>query len=162
MTRTLNFSSGPATLPEPVLRRAQAALWDLDGTGIGILEHSHRGAAFRAVLERTTALVRQVGGIGDEFAVLFLTAGATHHFTLVPHNFLGPVLTSVTPRVDRRAPRGRAVRQDANLARNAGPAFDTTPTELTYSCVCLLTSQRDRGEGTVGGPAGPPTSPAGV
>ena len=54
MTRKYNFSSGPAALPEPVLRRAQAALWDLDGTGIGVLEHSHRGKAFRAVIERTT------------------------------------------------------------------------------------------------------------
>ena len=88
MTRRFNFSAGPATLPESVLRRAQAALWDLDGTGIGILEHNHRGPAFRAVLERTTAAIREVAGIGDEFAILFITAGATHHFTMVPHNFL--------------------------------------------------------------------------
>jgi phosphoserine aminotransferase len=87
--RKLNFSSGPATLPEPVLRRAQAALWDLDGTGIGILEHSHRGKAFRAVMDRTTQLIREVAGIGDEFAILYITAGATHHFTMVPLNFLG-------------------------------------------------------------------------
>lgn len=90
MSRTLNFSSGPAVLPEPVLRRAQAALWDLDGTGIGILEHSHRGKAFGRVLERTEAAVRQVAGLGDEHAVLFVTAGATQHFSLVPENFLSP------------------------------------------------------------------------
>ena len=75
-------------LPEPVLRRAQEAIWDLDGSGIGILEHSHRGPEFGRVLDRTEALVREVGGIGDDFAVMFVTAGATHHFAMVPENFL--------------------------------------------------------------------------
>ncbi|HEY5923556.1 MAG TPA: 3-phosphoserine/phosphohydroxythreonine transaminase [Kofleriaceae bacterium] len=87
--RKLNFSSGPAVLPEPVLRRAQQAIWDLDESGIGLLEHSHRGKEFGRVLERAESLVREVGGIGDDFAVLFMTAGATHHFALVPQNFLG-------------------------------------------------------------------------
>jgi phosphoserine aminotransferase len=71
-----------------VLRRAQDAIWDLDGSGIGILEHSHRGKEFGRVLERAEGLVREVGGIDSEFAVLFVTAGATHHFALVPQNFL--------------------------------------------------------------------------
>ncbi len=88
--RRLNFSSGPAMLPEEVLRRAQQAIWDLDDSGIGILEHSHRGKEFGRVLDRAEANVRAVGGIGDEFAVLFVTAGATQHFALVPENFLGP------------------------------------------------------------------------
>ncbi len=72
-----------------MLRRAQQALWDLDGSGIGILEHSHRGKEFGRVLDRAESLVREVGSIGDEFAVLFMTAGATQHFALVPQNFLG-------------------------------------------------------------------------
>jgi phosphoserine aminotransferase len=71
-----------------VLQRAQQAIWDLDGTGIGILEHSHRGKAFGRVLDRAESLVREVGSIGDDFAVLFMTAGATQHFALVPQNFL--------------------------------------------------------------------------
>jgi len=86
--RRLNFSSGPAALPEEVLRRAQDALWDLDGSGIGILEHSHRGKAFGRVLERAEAGVREVGGIGDDYAVLFVTAGATPHFAMIPEQFL--------------------------------------------------------------------------
>jgi phosphoserine aminotransferase len=89
VSRKLNFSSGPAALPEEVLRRAQDAIWDLDGSGIGILEHSHRGKEFGRVLDRAERAVREVGGIGDELAVLFVTAGATHHFALVPQNFLG-------------------------------------------------------------------------
>lgn len=90
-TRTVrNFSSGPAALPEPVLRRAQQALWDLDGSGIGILEHSHRGREFGRVLDRSEAVIREVGGIDDRFAVLFVTAGATHQFAMVPRNFTQP------------------------------------------------------------------------
>ena len=136
MTRKFNFASGPATLPEPVLQRAQAAIWDLDGTGIGVLEHSHRGKAFRAVLERTTARVREVGGIGDEFAVLFMTAGATHHFTLVPQNFLGGedtvdichtgVWTAKVMEETRRFGK-------LHLACDAGPAFDAIPDAVRYS-----------------------------
>src|SRR5580692_7530548 len=86
--RILNFSSGPAALPEEVLRKAQDAIWDLDGSGIGILEHSHRGKEFGRVLDGAEHAVREVGGIGDDFAVLFMTASATHHFSLVPQNFL--------------------------------------------------------------------------
>lgn len=86
--RKLNFASGPAILPEEVLRRAQEAIWELDGSGIGILEHSHRGKEFGRVLDRAEAAVREVGGIGDDHAVLFVTAGATQHFTLVPQSFL--------------------------------------------------------------------------
>jgi len=94
VARKLNFSSGPAALPEAVLKRAQGALLDLDGSGIGILEHSHRGPEFLRVLERTEAAIREVGKIEDDFAVLFVTAGATHHFSLVPRSFLGPEETA--------------------------------------------------------------------
>ena len=89
MTRIFNFSSGPAVLPELVLRRAQEAIWDLDGTGIGVLEHSHRSKAFMAVLERTEARLRQLAGIPDSYAVLFLQGGASTQFFQVPMNFLG-------------------------------------------------------------------------
>jgi phosphoserine aminotransferase len=92
--RRLNFASGPAVLPEDVLHRAQAAIWDLDGSGIGILEHSHRGKEFGRVLDRAEAVVRDVGGIGADYAVLFVTAGATQHFAMVPQNFLAADATA--------------------------------------------------------------------
>ncbi|HET9624178.1 MAG TPA: 3-phosphoserine/phosphohydroxythreonine transaminase [Kofleriaceae bacterium] len=136
MTRKLNFSSGPATLPEPVLQRAQAALWDLDGSGIGVLEHSHRGAAFRKVMERTTAAIREVAGIGDEFAILYITAGASHHFTMVPQNFLGPddtvdvCHTGIwTGKAMTEAKRFGRVHQACSTA----PAFAAKPGPLAYS-----------------------------
>jgi phosphoserine aminotransferase len=136
VTRKLNFSSGPAALPEPVLRRAQAALWDLDDSGIGILEHSHRGATFRKVLERTTAAIREVGGIGDEFEILYITAGASHHFTMVPQNFLGA--SEIADFCHTGVWTGKAMAEarrygQVHEASSSAPAFDATPTEQQYS-----------------------------
>ncbi|MEZ4403159.1 MAG: 3-phosphoserine/phosphohydroxythreonine transaminase [Kofleriaceae bacterium] len=93
-TRAWNFSSGPATLPEPVLRRTQAAVWDLDGSGIGVLEHSHRGREFMAVLARAEALVRQLAAVPADYDVLFVPGGASLQFAMVPMNFLGPAATA--------------------------------------------------------------------
>ena len=78
--RPFNFSAGPATLPEPVLRSTQESVWDLAGSGIGVLEHSHRGKEFSAVLERAEALCRELASIPDDYAVLFLQGGASQHF----------------------------------------------------------------------------------
>jgi phosphoserine aminotransferase len=136
VTRKLNFASGPAALPEPVLRRAQAALWDLDDSGIGILEHSHRGPTFRAVLDRTIALIREVAGIGDELAVLFLTAGATHHFTMVPQNFLGETETADFCHTGIWSAKAMEEAQrfgKVHVACTAAPAFNTTPDVQVYS-----------------------------
>ena len=89
-----NFSAGPAILPEEVLREAQEALWDLDGTGIGVMEHSHRGAAFDAVYEQALADCRKVAGIPDGYEVLFLQGGASTQFFMLPANFLAEGATA--------------------------------------------------------------------
>jgi len=86
--RIFNFSAGPAIIPEPVLRQAQRDLWSIDGSGIGIMEHSHRGKVFDRVIEETEADCRALAGIGDDHVVLFLQGGATTQFALVPMNFL--------------------------------------------------------------------------
>jgi phosphoserine aminotransferase len=86
--RIFNFSAGPATLPEEVLRQAQGDLWSIRDSGVGILEHSHRGKVFSAVIEEAEAECRAVAGIGDDHAVLFLQGGATLQFAMVPMNFL--------------------------------------------------------------------------
>jgi phosphoserine aminotransferase len=134
--RKLNFASGPAALPEVVLRAAQTAIWDLDGTGIGILEHSHRGKAFGRVLERTEAVVREVGGIGDDYAVLFVTAGATHHFAMVPENFLAAGVTA--DYCDTGVWAGKAMAEarrygTVHVACSSGPRYAATPADVTYS-----------------------------
>jgi phosphoserine aminotransferase len=88
MSRIFNFSAGPAVLPEEVLREAQAALWDFDGTGIGILEHSHRGGPFEKVVQQTEADCRRLAGIPDDYAVLLLSGGASRQFFMLPAHLL--------------------------------------------------------------------------
>ena len=86
--RIFNFSAGPATLPLSVLEEAQRGLISLNETGIGILEHSHRGKAFIAVYEETMALCRQIANVSDDYSILFLQGGASSQFHMVPMNFL--------------------------------------------------------------------------
>lgn len=148
MTRIYNFSSGPAALPEPVLRRTQEAIWDLDGSGIGILEHSHRGKEFGRVLARTERLIREVGGIGDEFAVLFVTAGATTHFAMVPENFLGTGTGAVADYCHTGVWSGKAREEAAryggvHTACTSEPDFTRIPTTIAWSAApvyCHYTS----------------------
>lgn len=86
--RVFNFSAGPAVLPEPVLEEARAGLWSLGSSGIGVMEHSHRGKPFLAVYQETEALCRELGGIPDNYRVLFLQGGASLQFSMVPMTFL--------------------------------------------------------------------------
>lgn len=86
--RIWNFSAGPAVLPEAVLEEARENLLSLGSTGIGILEHSHRGKAFLAVYEETEALCREVGNVPSNYKVLFLQGGASTQFAMIPMNFL--------------------------------------------------------------------------
>jgi phosphoserine aminotransferase len=86
--RIYNFSAGPAVLPESVIQKSQAALWDLDGSGIGVMEHSHRGKPFMKVYDKAEALVREVGGVPADYDVLFLQGGASTQFFMIPMSFL--------------------------------------------------------------------------
>jgi phosphoserine aminotransferase len=90
MTRAFNFSAGPATLPEPVLRRAQAEMLEWNGVGASIVEISHRSADFIAVAAQAEADLRTLLSIPDDYAVLFLAGGATTQQALLPLNFAAP------------------------------------------------------------------------
>ena len=92
--RIYNFSAGPAVLPVEVLEEARDALLSLGDTGIGVLEHSHRGKAFVAVYEETEALCRELGGIPANYKVLFLQGGASSQFFMIPMNLLTPDTTA--------------------------------------------------------------------
>ena len=87
--RAYNFSAGPAVLPVPVLERARDALVDLDSSGIGVLEHSHRGAEISGVFARAEQTCRDLAGVPDDYSVLFLQGGASSQFFMVPMNLLG-------------------------------------------------------------------------
>ncbi|HCR33571.1 MAG TPA: 3-phosphoserine/phosphohydroxythreonine transaminase, partial [Stenotrophomonas sp.] len=87
MTRAFNFSAGPATLPESVLRQAQAEMLDWHGAGASIVEMSHRGPEFMSVAAEAEADLRRLLDIPDDYAVLFLPGGATTQQALIPLNF---------------------------------------------------------------------------
>jgi len=86
--RIFNFSAGPGALPEEVIRQAQQDIWNIDGTGIGIMEHSHRGKLFDRVLAEAEEACRKVGDVPASYKVLFLTGGATSQNFMVPANIL--------------------------------------------------------------------------
>ncbi len=86
MGRVFNFSAGPATLPEPVLEIAQKELLDFKGTGMSVMEISHRSAAFTEVIEKAEADLRSLMNIPDNYKVLFLQGGASSQFAMVPLN----------------------------------------------------------------------------
>jgi phosphoserine aminotransferase len=92
--RIYNFSAGPAVLPEEVIRSSQDALWNLAGSGIGVMEHSHRGKEFSAVADRAEALCRELADIPADYDVLFLQGGASSQFFMVPMSFLSSDTTA--------------------------------------------------------------------
>jgi phosphoserine aminotransferase len=88
MARVHNFNAGPAGLPLPALERAQRELLDFEGTGMSIMENSHRSKAYEAVHDEAIALTRELLGVPDDYYVLFLQGGASLQFAQMPMNFL--------------------------------------------------------------------------
>ena len=88
MGRVYNFSAGPAVLPEEVLREAADEMLDYKGTGMSVMEMSHRSAAFKGIIEEAEADLRELMNIPDNYHVLFLQGGATQHFAAIPMNLM--------------------------------------------------------------------------
>jgi phosphoserine aminotransferase len=86
MARVFNFSAGPAALPLEVLEEAQAGLSDWQGSGMSVMEISHRSKAFIAVAEQAEADLRELLNIPADYSVMFLQGGATQQFALIPLN----------------------------------------------------------------------------
>jgi phosphoserine aminotransferase len=88
MKRIYNFNPGPAVLPLEVLEQVKDELLDYQDTGMSVLEHSHRGKQVDAMHQETKALVRELGGFGDEYHMLFLGGGASTQFYMLPMNLI--------------------------------------------------------------------------
>ena len=88
MGRVYNFSAGPAVLPEEVLREAADEMLDYKGTGMSVMEMSHRSAAFKGIIEEAEADLRELMNIPDNYHVLFLQGGATTQFAAIPMNLM--------------------------------------------------------------------------
>ncbi len=89
MSRVINFSSGPASLPETVLRQAASEMLNWQGSGMSVMEMSHRGPEFMHILANTQALLKNLLGIPDNYAVLLLQGGAIAENAIVPMNLIG-------------------------------------------------------------------------
>ena len=88
MARAYNFSAGPAVLPEEVLLQAQEELPDWHGSGMSVMEMSHRGKEFVSIAEQAEADLRELLAVPDNYKVLFLQGGASSQFAMVPMNLL--------------------------------------------------------------------------
>lgn len=89
MSRVINFSAGPAALPESVLRRAAEEMLDWHGTGVSVMEMSHRSAAFQSIYTQAEADFRELLGVPSNYRILFMQGGAIAENAIIPLNLLG-------------------------------------------------------------------------
>ena len=88
MGRVYNFSAGPAVLPESVLKEAAAEMLDYNGTGMSVMEMSHRSKAYDEIIKTAEADLRELMNIPDNYKVLFLQGGASQQFAMIPMNLM--------------------------------------------------------------------------
>jgi len=88
MSRVYNFSAGPSMLPEPVLKKAAEEMLDYKGSGMSVMEMSHRSNVYMEIHERAEATLRKLMNIPDNYSVLFLQGGASQQFAMIPMNLM--------------------------------------------------------------------------
>ena len=146
--RVYNFSPGPSTMPLPALRRAQEELLNFQGTGISILEHSHRGKDYSAVHAEAKSLVRELYALPDDYEVLFMQGGASAQFAILPMNYLSEGASAdyiVTGTWSEKAIAEAKIVGTAKVAATTaeGKSYTRVPTqqELSLGPIrCLLSS----------------------
>lgn len=126
--RVYNFAAGPSTLPEEVLAEAQRDLLDFAGTGMSVTEISHRNKAFEAVVNEANALLRELMGIPEDYAVMFVQGGASQQFAAVPLNLMhtGKADYMVTGNFAKKA------WQEGKIYGNAVKVADSSDKTYTY------------------------------
>ena len=132
-SRVHNFGAGPAVLPVPVLERVQAELLDYAGTGLSVMEMSHRSAAFEGIVQKAEADLRSLLGLGPDHAVLFLQGGASLQFAMVPANLRAAGASADYVLSGHWSKAALKEAQKAGRARVAGSteasAFDRVPAQ---------------------------------
>ena len=88
MSRVYNFSAGPAVLPEEVLKEAADEMLDYRGTGMSVMEMSHRSKAYDTIIKEAESDLRELMNIPDNYKVLFLQGGASQQFAMIPMNLM--------------------------------------------------------------------------
>ncbi len=123
--RIFNFSAGPATLPLPVVEKAQAELPSIGGSGMSVMEISHRSKIFAGVIESARQGIRELLAVPENYQVLFLQGGASLQFNMVPMNFL-PAGSSADYVVT--GAWGVKAAKEAKRCGNVNVVFDSTET----------------------------------
>ena len=136
MSRIHNFSAGPATLPQSVLEQVQRELLDWNGSGMGVMEMSHRGKEFMGIAAACERDIREVLGVPANYRVVFMQGGATAQFDVVPQNLLRGKTSAdyvVTGFWGQKAARemGRYARSNV-AASSEGDAFTTIPDRASW------------------------------
>ena len=113
--RTINFNAGPAALPLDVLKTAQAEFLDYRGTGMSVLEISHRSAEYDEINDAVPVLVRELLGLSDDYHVAFMGGGASTQFATIPMNFLAAGKTACY--ADTGAWSNKAIKESKKLGK---------------------------------------------
>jgi phosphoserine aminotransferase len=139
MSKVYNFNAGPAVLPAEVIKEAQAELIDFKGSGMSILESSHRAKEYAAVHEEAIANFRKLLNCSDDYSILFVAGGASMQFAMLPMNFLAPGKTADYVNSGQWA--GKAIKEakiigSVNVAADCGNDIPTrmpNPGELKFT-----------------------------
>ena len=133
MSRVFNFSAGPAALPTDVLEQAQAEMLDWHGSGMSVMEMSHRGKDYMSIAAKAEADLRELMSIPENYKVLFLQGGASSQFAMVPINLLKGKKTAdylLTGQWSKKAVAEAKRYGDVNLvADTSDSGFTTVPDE---------------------------------
>ncbi len=129
MSKVHNFSAGPAILPKSAIDASVAALQNFAGTGLSLIEVSHRSKEYEAVVDEATQLVKDILKLGDDYAVVFLQGGASLQFDMIPMNWLGDGETAAYTNTGVWA--GRAIKE-AKLFGNVNVVASSEDKNFSY------------------------------
>ncbi len=130
MSRVYNFSAGPAVLPECVLQEAAAEMLDYKGTGMSVMEMSHRSKPYQAIIDEAEADLRTLMGIPKNYKVLFMQGGASQQFAMVPMNLMKNKVADyiITGQFSKKAWQEAKIFGQANaVASSADKTFSYIP-----------------------------------
>lgn len=130
MSRVYNFSAGPAVLPEEVLKEAAAEMLDYRGTGMSVMEMSHRSKSYETIIEDAESDLRDLLHIPENYKVLFLQGGGSTQFAMVPMNLMKNRVADyiITGQWAKKAHKEASIYGKANaIASSADKTFSYIP-----------------------------------
>ena len=142
MGRVYNFSAGPAVLPEEVLQEAAAEMLDYQGSGMSVMEMSHRSKVYDTIIKEAEADLRELMNIPDNYKVLFLQGGASQQFAMIPMNLMKNKKADyiVTGQWAKKAAKEAELYGEVNVvASSADKTFSIFQTVLIFQSMTMPT-----------------------